>query len=449
MRCHSLCASLLLLSCTVACTSPSDGTNDETEGGASSSDAGNSSTDAQATDGGDSDGGTMADESSTGTTGQCGDGVVDDLEECEPGDPDVPCTSDCRSRARERWFTALDGRGYNAVGVDASGNVYAAGFMPTRFADDLLVDAYGPDGEQLWSYTRGRETDDEVATDLAVLPSGEVAVVGIGHLHRFAFSETIEVIKLDAELGELTDLRILPKLADHSVPERARVAAAPNGSMVVTYNESGQGSLAGLNYVFYDAAGDWLQHEVREDDRSIVADVAAGPGGEYVMLHWYDEPPLGGFTPQIEVYDEGGTRVEVVPLLAEGGYALDDAAGIAIAPDGTLRIPALSNVVALDGVFASVWSTRFHETNAYWTSTARVADGGETVFAGTEVNAGTSFVAAVSASGETEWFVPLPDGGARAIDLWGEQAAIVGQSIDDDALYTWIRTFDVRFDPAP
>ncbi len=216
--------------------------------------------------------------------------------------------------------------------------------------------------------------------------------------------------------------------------------------MVVTYNESGQGSLAGLNYVFYDAAGDWLRHELRDDDRSIVTDVDAGPNGEYAMLHWYDEPPLGGFVPQVELFDATGTLLAVEPLVAEGGYALGDAGGVAIAPDGTLRIPARSNVVALDDELSNAWSVRFHETNSYWTSSARVAEGGAMVFAGVNVGAETSFMAAVSGSGETEWFVPLPDAGMRAIDLRGEQAAVVGQSVDDDALHTWIRAFDVRFD---
>ncbi|MEM6293698.1 MAG: hypothetical protein AAGA54_20655 [Myxococcota bacterium] len=438
--------SLLLVSSTLACASPEEGAADDTEAGGSSSDVDGSSTAGPTgDDDGADDDGPASDGSSTGATSQCGDGVIDDPEECEPGDPDVLCASDCRLRVQERWATTQEGRLYNAVGVDAAGNVYAAGLIQGRGNEDLLVDAYSPGGELVWSYTRDSgEYDDEVATDLAVMPSGEVAVVGIGHLHRFAFSETIELLKLDGAKGTITDVRTLPKLASHSVPERGRVAVAADGAMVVTYNESGQGSLAGLNYVFYDDAGNWLRHEVRENDRSVVTDVAAGPNGDYAMLHWYAEPPPGGVIPQVELFDSTGAALTVAPLLAEGGYALGDASGVAIAPDGTLRIPARTNVIALDDDLTNAWSVRFDEANAYRASYARVAERGAMVFAGAENMANASFIASVSESGEVEWLLPLPDPGLSAMDLSGEQAALVGHSVSGDSVQTWVRAFDVR-----
>lgn len=426
-----------------ACGSDSAGAPDQA---GSTGDLESGTTDPSLGDGGDDSSGSESEdgESSTGPAGVCGDGVLEGDEECEPA-ADEPCTTDCRLPYVEVWSARETGRVYNAVAIDSAGNVFAAGSQPGRGDDDLIVQAYGPDGSPTWLYTWDSGSfDDEVATDIAMLPTGEVVVVGVGHAHDFAFSEEIEVLRLDPVRGNRTWGMGLPKLADHSVPQDARVAVNDAGAMVVTYRESGQGSLAALNYVFFDEQGARSGHEQREDDRSFVADVVSGPTGQFAMLHWQEPPTNTDFIPGVEVYAGDGTFVSSTPLIAEGDYPMRDAISLAYAPDGGMRVAARVNVVSLDASLTNAWSLRFDETNASLAAAASVGPEGTTIFAGPRSQGG-SFIASATPTGQPGWYLPLTDDGAVSLARSGEQSVIVGRVAASDNLSSWVQRVDVRF----
>lgn len=215
-------AILLMLGHVTACGSQEGGTPDEQ--GSSGALEGSSSTGGEESSGGDTSD-TVAGSSSTGTATICGDGIVDADEECEPGEDlaGVPCAADCRLQVAEGWSAQETGRIYNAVTIDAAGNVFAAGYETNETDEDLTVQAYGPDGSQTWLYTRDSGSfDNDVATDVAMLPSGEVVVVGVVHAHEFAFSEEITVMRLDPVTGDRNWGLGLPKLSTSTIPQGAR-----------------------------------------------------------------------------------------------------------------------------------------------------------------------------------------------------------------------------------
>lgn len=435
---------LLALGNVTACGSEGAGAPDEQ--GSSGALEGSSSTGGEESSGGDTVD-TAAGSSSTGTATVCGDGIVDADEECEPGEElaGVPCAADCRLQVREGWRAQETGRIYNAVAIDAAGNVFAAGYEANETDDDLIVQAYGPDGSQTWLYTRDSGPfDDDVATDVAMLPSGEVVVVGVVHAHEFAFSEEITVMRLDPVTGDRNWGLGLPKLSSSTVPQAARVAVNEAGAMVVTYSESGQGSVAGLNYVFFDARGEWAGHELREDDRSFVTDVVSGPDGQFAMLHWQEPPTNSDFVAGVDVYGGDGTFVSNTPLIAEGDYPLRDAFSLAYAPDGSMRLAAWVEVISLDADLANAWALRFDEDNTSIAVAGNVGPDGTMIFAGPRTQTG-SFVASATSDGQAGWYLPLSGDGALSLDRVGEQAVVVGQVVAEDGLSSWVQRVDVRF----
>lgn len=445
MRRPILCVStLLMLGNVTACGSEEGGAPEEV-GSTGTLESSPSSGDDESS--GEETAGTVAGSSSTGSAAVCGDGILDDDEECEPGDDQagIPCAADCRLPVREGWTALESGRIYNAVAIDDAGNVFAAGYEPNENDDDLIVQAYGPDGSQTWLYTRDSGSfDDDVATDVAMLPSGEVAVVGVVHAHEFAFSEEITVMRLDPVTGDRNWGLGLPKLSNSTVPQGARVAVNEAGAMVVTYSESGQGSEEALNYVFFDSRGGWAGHELREDDRSFVTDVVSGPDGQFAMLHWQEPVTPSDFVPGVDLYTADGTFVSNTPLIAEGDYPLRDAFSLAYAPDGTMRIPARVEVVSLDADLANAWALRFDESNSSLAIVGTVGPDGSMMFAGPRTEAG-SFVASATSDGQPGWYLPLGGDGAVSLDRVGEQSVVVGRVAAEDGLSSWVQRVDVRF----
>jgi cysteine-rich repeat protein len=438
---------LLALGNVAACGSGGAETSEDPGSTGELDSASSGSTGDKGSEGSGGDDETGAIESSTGPAAECGDGVVDGDEECEPGaEPaGVGCAADCRFEYVQGWSAQETDRIYNAVTIDPEGNVFAAGYQPGRGDDDLIVQAYGPDGSPTWLYTWDSGSfDDEVATDVAMMPNGEVAVVGVGHANDFAFSEEIEVLRLDPETGSRNWGMGLPKLAAHSVPQGARVAVNDAGAMVVTYSESGQGSIAALNYVFFNEQGEWGRHERREDDRSFVARVVSGPDGQFAMLHWQQPPTKTDFVPGVEVYAGDGTFVSSTPLIAEGDYPLNDARGLAYAPDGSMRLAAWVSVVSLDADLANAWTLRFDEANTSVALHASVGPGGTMVFSGSRMQGG-SFLASASADGQPGWYLPLNGNGAVSMARVGERAVLVGGVEAEGTLSSWVQRVEVRF----
>lgn len=121
------------------------------------------------------------------TYGACGGEVLPAAETCT-NTADENCDGHDCIIWDKRHGDATDG-GAQAVGVDASGNVYVAGFFTGSLlvdnlppllssgANDVFVIKYDPVGNAIWSEKFGLASD-QAATGLAVDASGNVVLVG-------------------------------------------------------------------------------------------------------------------------------------------------------------------------------------------------------------------------------------------------------------------------------
>ena len=99
-------------------------------------------------------------ESSTGEVELCGNGVVDEGEECDDGNTinGDGCNADCRPSHTLSWSVVYDGGNGDdcaeAVAADAEGNVVVVGWTTTSSGlTDVWVRKYDPEGNELWTQT--------------------------------------------------------------------------------------------------------------------------------------------------------------------------------------------------------------------------------------------------------------------------------------------------------
>ncbi len=130
----------------------------------------------------------------SGSTGDppvpaCGNGVVDEGEDCDDGNnlPDDGCHPLCVEPYRAAWTqeyneTDREDRGF-AVDVDADNDaVYVVGLTQTSddSSNDLLVQRYGlTDGVRVWSWSRDTTGFADTAEQVVVDAKGDVVVAGV------------------------------------------------------------------------------------------------------------------------------------------------------------------------------------------------------------------------------------------------------------------------------
>ncbi|KIG13550.1 Molybdopterin oxidoreductase, iron-sulfur binding subunit [Enhygromyxa salina] len=279
----------------------------------------------------------------------CGDGVVEGDEACEPSeaDPESPCTDDCQLHVQDGWTTRLDGVALNAVAVADDGRVFAAGRQTAGLNDDLLVQLLEPDGSLGWTYTRDTDSVDlEEATDIGILPSGDIVVTGIMHEHEFAFSEAAYVLRLDAATGERVWQTKIGKIGQAVEARSAKLAVDAAGEIAVVSSEQGQGDQKAVIFSSYSADGDLLRRNERADVSGFAIRVIASGPGTFAVLSWLDN----------EAYvvrpDEAGDFV-VDESLAGTLLGTHD---FAFAPDDTL-VYLDSAITATDQNGATLWTS--------------------------------------------------------------------------------------------
>jgi hypothetical protein len=138
----------------------------------------------------------------------CGDGEVDETEECEPETPeDLYCRQDCVSFLSLIWeqiYDHPDQGGFSSddiiwdVVVDSAGDIFATGTVSSGATGfPLWVARHGEDGEQLWTYTSAARATLGGGKDIDFLPNGDVVAVGAGD---FANTDLL-VVRLEPDLG--------------------------------------------------------------------------------------------------------------------------------------------------------------------------------------------------------------------------------------------------------
>jgi cysteine-rich repeat protein len=132
--------------------------------------------------------GTAADESSSesGAPTPCGNGAMDDGEECDDGN-DVNgdgCNVDCKASQQVVWADAIDGGVGDdcaeGVETDAEGNIVAVGFVAVEGgSSDIWVHKRNGDGGEIWTQTsNGPASGNDRARGIAIDHAGSIVVTG-------------------------------------------------------------------------------------------------------------------------------------------------------------------------------------------------------------------------------------------------------------------------------
>lgn len=125
--------------------------------------------------------------SSTGAPNLCGNGDLDDGEECDDSnveDGDA-CHADCTLAFEVVWTVLHNGDAddeddANRVWIDPAGNIYALGEESvTGEGSNVWLQQYLPDGTEGWTYRYdGGAGDDEFSAELLVTDDGDFIVAG-------------------------------------------------------------------------------------------------------------------------------------------------------------------------------------------------------------------------------------------------------------------------------
>ena len=372
----------------VACPSNGGGGEGEADDGGSSSDTTAESSDtgeSTGTDTGDSTGqDTSSSEQgssneSTGNVGPaCGDGIVDEGEECDDDnvlDGDA-CTGRCTRPWEQLWSDSTNGAGDAADGladvvVDAAGNIYVAGFT-TLGTDgpDLWIRALDPAGNELWAIVEdgGGMLPDGVAA-LALHPSGDLLAAGsVGvvdmerdaWLRRLSSSDGAEVwTEIYATMDSMDSMDSMDNSwasvavdADGNIVVTGAEATMTNGEDVIVHKYGPDGGMP-----VWTASHDGMAH--RSDFGSYVAVDADGnvyvAGAEFVMGMSHDA--------WLRKYDPDGVEVwtQTHSLLS---YS-QSLRGVAVDSMGN---PVVAGFEADLGVGGNVWVRKYDSTGAeLWT----------------------------------------------------------------------------------
>ncbi len=125
-----------------------------------------------------------SDTDGTGTPppGECGNGVLDPGELCDPGTVDARnvCDRSCSAESGTLLWDVEVGRPgaavlFRDVAVNAMGEVYVAGDFGGQNAG---VQKFGADGEELWSASAFIDADESNAHRVAVMPDDGVVIAG-------------------------------------------------------------------------------------------------------------------------------------------------------------------------------------------------------------------------------------------------------------------------------
>jgi cysteine-rich repeat protein len=188
------CSSLVMVSLALGCPSSDDGATGESTGSGETSNGPSSSVSVTLGEGSGSTstaetstGVADSSESSTGIPTTCGNGEMDDGEECDDGNNDEgdACHADCTNAFEITWTNLHDGTqssfdSVNDVWIDDAGNIYALGFETTTGQGaNVWLQQYMPDGTEGWTFTYdGMDSNDDYGISLTVAADGGLLIAG-------------------------------------------------------------------------------------------------------------------------------------------------------------------------------------------------------------------------------------------------------------------------------
>ncbi len=334
---------------------------------------------------------------------RCGDGYLGLEEACDLG-PDnggPGCTEQCEDPTAIVWIDRLAGDAGSQdeardVGTDATGRIYAAGWLTDNDGQSSWLRAYEPDGAP--RYTVDWALDPcfpPHTTRLFVSAAGEAYVA----INQCPAGVSIHKLTVDGERAWSMDLGDETEID----PIRAVLAFAANDTLVMAYNDdAGQKRLGwvepGDPAIAQEVVIDDFIHRLAVDPRgSIIAlndenllsyapdgklnwrqsvrswsyDFALDVDATIVVARDAQEPELVG--PRIERFDSDGTRIHSIPVQLDrvnsavpvrmGGLAIDDSGNaiLAVTLPATPGRPASDHdagVLVLDPQFTPISQIR-------------------------------------------------------------------------------------------
>lgn len=391
--------------------STASGTTATTAGTSASTTASTSAADSTGTDAGTDDASAGSSDTTDGVPASCGDGMVDEGEQCDDGN-DVQgdgCNVDCVESGAQRWELLYDAPaglsdcGYD-VAVNAAGAIAVAGDATSPDGDtfDILAIGVNSDGSLAWDMIYDSASTNESpggATDrayaVAIEDDGEVIVAG----HEYLSPETVWVRKLDAagetqwtrtggdtHAGRAYGLSLGTDDSVFVVGTHGLYAFVTkyntNGVEYWTQERKGTDGCNGCDYLA-DARG-------LDDGGVIVGGSFDNDDGDAALVRMSN---IGDDAWSFEV-DGGGTDDGVIAVAASGestlavmGWGGGQAPELrSYAPDGSVEwmladpmpeTPEIADVVALsDGGFALLANTYDPDVMAYVGVLARFDDAG-------------------------------------------------------------------------
>ncbi len=356
----------LTLACATNSTTSADATESDTQSASSSSSDGDPPATTQAetttlpadTSGGTSDADsttasadeTAADTEAT-TTGspqgpECGDGVVDPLEECDDGNAvdDDGCTTDCIPTAAVVWTASVDGPDamddcLRDVAVGADDTIWVTGWTRTAATErDVWTGVLDPDGALTASHQYNHTDDDhDEGIKVVVDPSGDGFVAA--RVDSSVQGVNVRLFRIDPTGTEVWATSVFDP--DASYDEPTGLALSGTGEVVFTARVlAGSGEEATLGRYTVDGVevdvsiwSDPTYAQARFADLVRVGDVlwsaavyATGPGSPHNRL----------VLPSFSLAGVPTGAIDIAPPIEIGG--LEDRIHLAVGPAGELVV---------------------------------------------------------------------------------------------------------------
>jgi hypothetical protein len=286
----------------------------------------------------------------------------------------------------EQWAQRQTGDGafgYSKIAVDPSGAVYATGTTTGGSAgSDWLTQRYGPDGALQWtSRFSGPGTADDSVSDIALAPGGNVVVAGEAKNNGDGITNDAEVVTYDPG-GQTVWQRSFTKTnaSDEAVRD---IGIDAGGRITVTgstaVNASPEFGIPTPLTLRYDASGTLLQTAAVGGGA-----VAIDKAGNAFLAGAFTGPGTDGAS-TVSKYDAAGNQVWLTPLTFSSSDFLF-VAGIAVDSQGEPTVVgSVTNTTNLNQDYLTIrysadghelWRHRFNGTaNGTDTVSAVAVDG--------------------------------------------------------------------------
>lgn len=295
--------------------------------------------------------------------GECGNGILEDIEECDDGnaiDGDG-CDADCTQNLdTAQWQVihagdAMIAESGQGIAVDGAGNIVVAGFEVDAVSDpNMWLAKYDPAGTELWAMTFDPSGGlDDLLYAVAIDPDDNILVTG--DVDVMPAASDIWVAKLDPQGAELWSRTFDgPNMGDDG---GRGVASDAAGNVVVTGFVRVSNADIDIFVAKLDPAGTTQWSEVVPgpevlDDRG--QGVAVTADDDVVVAGYVSH---GGFDRDLWLrkYDPDGTELWT-ETWDDGNNGENTGFGVAVRPDGMIAVAGMTPIIATNqDVFLGLW----------------------------------------------------------------------------------------------